>query len=587
MRARIYQLPLRQFSNVGSPRRVNGSMAVNGVGRFADIGERALGSLREMGFTHVWLMGVLRQATGTDWSSVGLPADPPELLKGIAGSPYAVRDCFDVCPDYAIDPARRREEFLALVERFHRAGLRVWIDFVPNHVARSHRTVVRPDLEFGVTDDPSKFFAPDNHFFHLVGQGPLRLPERVLGKGRRFLGESGQARVTGNNGLSAAPGVHDWFETVKLNYGWDFTQGPGAGQAYPTHEHPQRPIPSLWHRMDAVLAHWQTMGVDGFRCDMAHMIPMEFWAWAIARARGRVRGTEFMAEAYADDPARSVDGDVLAALVEAGFDLVYDHAAYGLVKGIFEGPKWANDLDGVLGHPQASHRVRYVENHDEVRVAHPQHWGGYGAWAGLAVAAVLWGTGPGAALVYAGQEVGEPALDVEGFGGGNGRTSLFDYGAMPELAKWANGHAWDGGGLSEDQRGLRAAYARLLRLMEHPVQRAGRCVPLNPVNLWNPGFGRAEGEAASGHWLYAWARVSSEGSLVWVVNLGRELRRGVRVLLSEEVRSAIRSRDPSRVFEEYWRGSPVAVDAVTADSVWLGDLEPFGIRVYSIPSKDK
>lgn len=587
MRARIYQLPLRQFSNVGSPRRVNGSMAVNGVGRFADIGDRALGTLREMGFTHVWLMGVLRQATGTDWSVVGLPADPPDLLKGIAGSPYAVRDCFDVCPDYAIDPARRREEFRALVERIHRAGLRVWIDFVPNHVARSHHTVVRPDLEFGLADDRSKFFAPHNHFFHLVGQGPLRLPERGLGDGRRFQGESEQARVTGNNGVSAAPGVNDWFETVKLNYGWDFTQGPGAGQAHPTREHPQRPIPSLWHRMDAVLAHWQEMGVDGFRCDMAHMIPMEFWTWAIARARARVPGTEFMAEAYADDPARSVLGDVLAALVEAGFDLVYDHAAYGLVKGISEGPKWANDLDGVLADPQASHRVRYVENHDEVRVAHPQHWGGAGACAGLAAAVVLWGTGPGAALVYAGQEVGEPALAVEGFGGGNGRTSLFDYGAMPELAKWVNGHAWDGGGLADGQRELRAAYGRLLGLMEHPFQRSGRFVPLNPVNLWNAEFGRAEGEAASGHWLYAWARVSGDGALVWVVNLGREIRRAVRVQLSEEVRSAIRSRDLSRAVEECWHGSPVAADAVTADSVWLGDLEPFGIRVYTVRRKDR
>lgn len=582
MRARIYQLPLRQFSNVGSPRQVNGSLAVNGVGRFADIGERVLGALREMGFTHVWLMGVLRQATGTDWSGVGLPADPPDLLKGIAGSPYAVRDCFDVCPDYATDPARRREEFRALVERIHQAGLRVWIDFVPNHVARSHHTVVRPDLEFGVADDRSRFFTADNHFFHLVGQGPLRLPERGLGEGPRFPGESGQARATGNNVVSAAPGVNDWFETVKLNYGWDFTQGPGAGQAHPTSDHPERPIPSLWHRMDAVLAHWQAMGVDGFRCDMAHMIPMEFWAWAIARARERGPGTEFVAEAYADDPARSVRGDVLSALVEAGFDLVYDHAAYGLVKGISEGPKWANDLDAVLGHPQASHRVRYVENHDEARVAHPQHWGGAGPWVGLAAAAVLWGTGAGAALVYAGQEVGEAGLEVEGFGGGNGRTSLFDYGAMPELAKWVNGHAWDGGGLSEAQRELRAAYGRLLRLMEHPVVRSGRCVPLNPVNLWNPEFGRAEGEAASGHWLHAWARIAVEGVQVWVVNLGREPRRSVRVRFSGEVELALRSRSSHATVTELWRGSPVTVGTVTDEGVWLGDLEPFGVRVYSV-----
>jgi hypothetical protein len=153
---------------------------------------------------------------------------------------------------------------------------------------------------------------------------------------------------------------------------------------------------------------------------------------------------------------------------------------------------------------------------------------------------------------------------------------------MPELARWVNGHAWDGGGLSEQQRELRTAYGRLLRLMEHPVQRSGRFVPLNPVNLWNPEFGRSEGEAASGHWLYAWARITVEGVQVWVVNLGREPRRSVRVLLSEEVQLALRSRLDRSIVTEMWRGSPVAVGTVTDKGVWLGDLEPFGVRVYSV-----
>ena len=184
--------------------------------------------------------------------------------------------------------------------------------------------------------------------------------------------------------------------------------------------------------------------------------------------------------------------------------------------------------------------------------------------------------------MYAGQEVGEAGLEVEGFGGGNGRTSLFDYGMMPELAKWVNGHAWDGGGLSDQQRELRTAYGRLLRLMDHPIARSGRFIPLNPLNLWNPEFGRSEGEVASGHWLYAWVRISVEGVQVWVVNLGREPRRSVRVLVSEEVQLALRSRLSRSTLTEMWRGSPVAVGTVTDKGVWLGDLEPFGVRVYSV-----
>ncbi len=599
MRPRIYLLPLRQFSNTNPTRKVNGTLAENGVGKFSDLNDRALMSLRDLGITHVWLLGILRQATGTAYPEIGLPADDPDLLKGIAGSPYAVRDCFDVCPDYAQDPGRRLEEFQALITRMHQHGLRVLIDFVPNHVARSHQSVVRPDLEFGRQDDRSQFFARDNHFYHLPGQGPLLLPTvqdgqplsatcRVLGGcDGRFAGESNQARVTGNNVTSSTPGPGDWYETVKLNYGHDFSQGRNGLREFPDDTHPDKPIPDTWHRMDAVLAHWQALGVDGFRCDMAHWIPMEFWRWVIGRARERRPGTCFLAEAYEDDPNKLTDSNVLVALVTAGFDAVYDHQAYQTLKGIFDGVKWANDLDAILGSVAPLHQsLRYAENHDEVRVAHPQHWGGLGPRVGLAVSALLFGLGKGPVLIYGGQEVGEPARHPEGFGGGHGRTSIFDYGSMPELVRWVNHHRYDGGQLTESQRALRADYARVLATLEHPALEQGEFIPLNRDNLWDPDFGRHPGETASGHWLYAWIRHCplTHHTLLCVVHLhGHDSLRDVRIRFHNDLLQRLALDLDSITWTDVLGiGSPLSIATTVAGlreaGLMIGDLEPLSVR---------
>jgi glycosidase len=554
-RPRIYQLFLRQFSNVNETRKQNGTLAENGVGKFSHLDERALGALRELGMTHVWLLGVLRQATGTDYSSIGLPADDPDLLKGIAGSPFAVRDYFDVCPDYADDPGRRLEEFRALVERMHGQGLKVLIDFVPNHVARSHRSVVKPELTFGAGDDRTQFFTPGNNFYYLEGQPPLRLPtvkdgqpvsptcKVVGGCDGLFDGERDHGKVTGNNVVSWTPGSGDWYETVKLNYGFDFRKGRGAPKEYPTTAQPEKPIPDTWRKMDAVLAHWQGMGVDGFRCDMAHWIPMEFWQWAIKRARERTPGVLFVAEAYDNDPNKLTEGNVLTALVQSGFDAVYDDQSYDILKDIYEGPKWANDLDGVLGAVAPLHQsLRYGENHDEARLANPKQWGGLGAAVGKPVSAILFGIGRGPVLLYNGEEVGEPAVGAEGFGGDDARTSIFDYWSMPEMAKWVNGHKYDGGRLSAAQKSLRAWYAHLLKLTDEPAFKHGEFLPLNRANVNNPRFGRLAGEPASGHWLYAFLRHEPGGRqrFLVVANLhGIETLRDVRIVLPPEALAAL------------------------------------------------
>ncbi len=588
-RPRIYQLLPRLFSNANETRKLNGTLAENGVGKFAGITDAALKSLRdELGITHLWLTGVLAQATSTDYAAIGKPADDPDLLKGLAGSPYAIKDYGDVCPDYAVEPAKRMEEFRALLERAHSVGLRVLIDFVPNHVARSHAAFasgsagVPPEpsnvrnaqqregraraskaggaLQFGANDARSRFFAPNNNFFWLQcdtpgGGPPLRLPTvkdgqfisptcRVLNAGDgHYDPEMETARVTGNNAATWSPSQNDWYETVKLNYGYDFTTG---AREYPHAAKPDAPVPNTWVKMDTVLAHWQALGVDGFRCDMAHMVPPEFWAWAISRARQRQPGVMFIAEAYNNDPMKVEGGHELVAhfknvmieLLNAGFDAVYDDPAYKALKHIYDGPGWANDLDAALAAQQPyvfPNSLRYAENHDEVRLASKSNWGGIGAEVGRPVSAILYGISRGPVLLYSGQEVGEPADGSEGFGGDDGRTTIFDYWSMPEFTKWVNGHRYDGGRLSAAQKSLREFYGRLMKLCGEPAFRDGGFFPLNSANISNDRFGRLPGEGASGHWLYACIRADARGGQCFLVvaNLHRsETLRDARVNLT-------------------------------------------------------
>jgi glycosidase len=506
----IYQLLPRLFGNTNETRKTGGTMTENGCGKFRDLDATALRSLKEMGFTHLWLTGILEQASGTAYPN--RPADPADILKGIAGSPYAIKDYFDVCPDYAVDPDRRLDEFKDLLSRCHAHGLKIIIDFVPNHVARSYESDVKPEHSFGKGDDTAAFFSRDNHFYYLrrsdAGGGPpLKLPTAgMAGCTGLFAPETDFGRVTGNNVVSWSPSIHDWYETVKLNYGHDFTAGHDTSHL-PGPDAAPESVPKTWRTMDAILGYWQALGVDGFRADMAHMIPMDFWRWSIQRARDRKPDVFFSAEAYDNDPAKLTDGHVLDELLKAGFDAVYDDPVYDVLEGLYDAGKWANDLDALTFTGDRFHRsLRYAENHDEVRLASPKEWGGLGMHVGRPVSAVLFGMGRGPLMLYSGQETGEPAAGQEGFGGDDARTTIFDYWSMPELVKWVNGGKFDGGRLSDDQKALRAWYGTLIRLMHEPAFTRGEFYGLNHANHDNPQFGRLDGETASGHWLYSYLR---------------------------------------------------------------------------------
>ncbi len=594
-RVRIYQLFVRLFGNTNETRKQNGTLLENGVGRFADINDAALGSIKKMGFTHIWLTGVLQQATATDYSEIGQPADDTDLLKGLAGSPYAIKDYFDVCPDYAQNPAQRLKEFEQLVQRLHAHDLKAIIDLVANHVARSYGSCVRPDCNFGscgcdgAGDDVTKFFDPQNNFFYLTPDGngpPLRLPTWKDGApqsatcqvvaavydrrnraddggdspsptsgGKRpplqcdglFEGEKTFGRVTGNNVVSWTPHLNDWYETIKLNYGFDFTDPSKSVREYPNAWAPDKPIPDTWKKMDQVIEHWQSLGVDGFRCDMSHMVPPEVWSWTIAQARRRKADVFFMGEAYDDDPSKVPGsdpvvaalnwgkGNVLFDLLNAGFDAVYDAPVYRALKRIYDGSGWANDIDREINDAFLCHNsVRYAENHDEVRLAARSEWGGVGMGVGRPVSAILYGLSRGAIMLYNGQEVGEPAAGAEGFGGDDARTSIFDYWSMPEMVKWVADHNYDGARLSPEQKKLRAFYSRLVNLVGEPAFRDGKFFPLNSMNHDNPSFGRLPDEQASGHWLYAFLRydVATEQRFLIVVNLHPTISlQEVRVML--------------------------------------------------------
>ena len=480
MKPVIYQIVVRYFGNTKTTNEQDGTIEANGCGKFADITETALQALKDLGVTHVWLTGCLRQATLTGYPELGLPSDDPDVVKGRAGSLYAVRDYFDVCPDYAQDPANRLPEFTTLVRRIHRAGLKALLDFVPNHVARGYHSVVKPELDFGMGDDTGEFFAHHNHFFYLVnlpGQTlTLSKPASWNPSGVKFDGkfapEDGSVgrppKVTGNNVTSPNPGTEDWYDTIKLNYGYNFLDRTGHYD----------PRPRTWDVIDQILAYWQAKGVDGFRCDFANYVPAEVWTFLIGQARQRDANAFFFAEAYANSFAGSGDQVTgMQRLIDVGFDAVYHDPAYDLLKAIYQGHAGQDDYDHEMAFPPVArrHLVEYLENHDERRVASPivlhegpDNSGFGGAEAGYHLAPLQYLSSSGPTLLLNGQEVGEPGAQAEGYQQADGRTTIFDYWTMPEFAKWVNGGRYDGAGLSKAQLALRQFYADLLGLCQDP-----------------------------------------------------------------------------------------------------------------------
>lgn len=462
----IYQLLPRLFTNTCSNPVINGTIGQNGCGKFNQITDQVLFELKKTGITHIWLTGIIRHATLSHYPQFGLPASHPGIVKGNAGSPYAVNDYFDVDPDLAVDVPARMAELKSLFDRIHRNGLKVIIDFIPNHVARDYGSKQLPKgcRDLGENDNKEIPFSPANNYYYIPGSAfHISGSTDIASEG--FI--ENPAKATGNDVFRPDPGPYDWYETVKLNYGVDYQ----SGKSY------FKPIPDTWVKMTEILLFWSGKGVDGFRCDMAGMVPVEFWQYAISQVKGEFRNLLFIAELYEPRKYRSY--------IETGFfDYLYDKVGlYDSLKSVVRSESSTRSITGVWQSLEGLDdlMVRFMENHDEQRIASPCFAGDpWKAMPAMAISALM---NQGPLLVYAGQEVGEPAAGASGFSGDDGRTSIFDYTNIPELMKWYNHGKCDSRNLSGNQQSLRMEYETLLHLAtQYPVFAKGHFYDLMWAN---------------------------------------------------------------------------------------------------------
>ena len=457
----IYQLLPRYFGNTNATNKLYGSKEENGVGKFNDITPKALQELKKLGINYVWYTGVVEHATMTDYSAYGIKQDDPDIVKGKAGSPYAIKDYYDVDPDLAVDVKNRMEEYQNLINCTHAEGLKMIMDFIPNHVARTYQSDAKPAgvIDFGAQDDKTKAYSPQNDYYYIPEKNFV-VPAGTEAGGAQFSHplkdgkfDENPAKVTGNNVFSEKPSIDDWYETMKLNYGYDLQNGKNYLD----------PVPPVWTKMRDILVFWAKKGVDGFRCDVAEFVPVEFWHWVIPEVRKINPNMVFIAEAY--DPSK------YATYVSyGGFNYMYDKVGlYDALKPLIKNEanatvatmrKVIQSQEGGL----SNHMLRFLENHDEERIASK----GFAQKPEFAKAAmVLTATlGSGPVMIYSGQEVGEQGAGIEGFGGDDNRSTIFDYWGQPQHQQWLNGGKFDGGGLTAAQKSLRTFYQQLLTLVQ-------------------------------------------------------------------------------------------------------------------------
>lgn len=407
----IYQIFTRLYGNRCQTRKPFGTIEENGCGKLNDFTPTVLKQIRDMGVSHVWYTGVIRHATMTDYSKYGIPRQHPAVVKGRAGSPYAITDYYDIDPDLAVDVTKRMEEFEKLVSRTHKAGLKVIIDFVPNHVARQYKSICKPAgvKDLGEDDDTNVGFDPKkNNFYYCPGE--QFSPYFDLYHGEKEPYTEIPAKATGNDCFHNAPGMNDWYETVKLNYGKDYngTWSMLTEQC------------STWHKMLDILLFWAGKGVDAFRCDMAEMVPAEFWAWATAKVRQQYPDIRFIGEVYNPNEYRRY--------IASGFDYLYDKV--GMYDAMRDVVCHRRNTDAITWAWQQTddirdHMLYFLENHDEQRIASDFFAGNGEKGVPALVVNALMQKNP--FMLYAGQEWGERGMDKEGFSGCDGRTTIFDY----------------------------------------------------------------------------------------------------------------------------------------------------------------
>lgn len=496
----VYQFFPRILTNSVEDPEPWGSLERNGSGKFNDLTPKVLKSIKDLGVNTLWLTGVIEHATKTDFTAYGIEKDHPAVVKGEAGSPYAIKDYYDVNPALAVDIEHRMDEFKALVERIHHQSLRVVIDFVPNHTARSYHSDASPEgiEDFGEGDDVTKFFDRNNNYYYI--------PNQLFSPGIDLNGPEGPytefpAKATGNDCFSAFCGETDWYETVKLNYGKDYGDWS---------EHFD-PVPDTWMKMLHILRYWTAMGVDGFRCDMVFMVPLAFWHWVIPQVKKDFPGTFFIGEIY--------DVGLYRPFLEYGcFDYLYDKVnLYDTLVGIerfnYSAARITDCWKAVDG--LGDRMLNFLENHDEVRFASSEFAADPARVVPYLVTSSMISKGP--VMIYYGQELGERGEENEGFAGNNHRTTIFDYWSLDTLRRWYDGGNVGVKKLSSHERWLRNFYKKVLSMCnDKEAVRQGAFFDLMYVNLQNQGF--------DPHALFSWLRYTEKQALLFITNFAREER---------------------------------------------------------------
>lgn len=588
----VYQVFTRLFGNTTTTNKPWGTLEENGVGKFSDFDDTALASIKALGTTHIWYTGVPHHAVIRDYGSYGIGDDDPDVVKGRAGSPYAVKDYYTVNPDLADDPARRLEEFEALIERTHRHGMKVLIDIVPNHVARGYKSLARPAgvEDFGASDDTSVEWARDNNFYYVVGED-FRVPEspegyaplggdpHPLADGR--FNES-PAKWTGNGARAPRPDFNDWFETVKVNYGvrpdgsYAFERLPADAREWPIEAHAAfwsgQDVPDSWEKFRDIVLYWTAKGVDGFRYDMAEMVPVEFWSYLNSAIKAANPDAFLLAEVY--NPALYRDYLQLGRM-----DYLYDKVGfYDTLKPIMQGKASTDTLAPV--HAEVldieEHMLHFLENHDEQRIASPAFAGDADKGRPAMVVSALISRAP--TMIYFGQDVGEPGDGDAGFGDPT-RTTIFDYWGVPAHQRFMNDGAFDGGRSTPEELSLRDFYERVLNLSASNPAMNGA---YRELHSHNRGLEQGYGER-----LFAFVRWSGEERLIVVSNFDAERSASFTLDLPADLASTWQLESGRYVLEELLYGEAdtrLIVDGGSASAAL--ELEPLESVVLRIGDRD-
>ena len=494
----VYQVFTRLFGNTNTTNKPWGTIEENGVGKFEDFNDKALQEIKDLGITYIWYTGVPHHDVINDYTEFGISNDDPDVVKGRAGSPYAVKDYYNVNPDLAVNVENRLEEFEALIERTHKNGMKVLIDIVPNHVARNYEGKTNPEgvEDFGATDNKEVVYDVDNNFYYNPGEAfkvpnwqhgylPLGGEKNLLANGEF---DENPAKWTGNGSRLSQPDVNDWYETVKINYGVspdgkkDFAELPEGFDNEDYKEHfefwKDKTVPSSWIKFRDIALYWTGKGVDGFRYDMAEMVPVEFWSYMNSSIK-RVNPDAFLlAEVYNPDLYRDY-------IHRGKMDFLYDKVAlYDTIKNIMQGHGWTDHITGIQDYKAdiEHNMLHFLENHDEQRIASQDFAGSAEKGKPAMVVSATISTSP--TMIYFGQEVGEPGAENAGFGSPT-RTSIFDYVGVPTHQRWMNDKKFDGGKSTSEEKELRDFYKRLLNFTINSEALMGAYAEIHHYNRAN------------------------------------------------------------------------------------------------------